>query len=159
VAFSPQAKSGHRHLSQLSEWKQSGRIRYLGVSTSHGRRHDQLEKMLKTQKLDFIQLTYNHDNRTAQNRLIPLAQDNGVGVVVNRPFERGQLVDKYKGTPLPGIAKDLGCQSWAQYLLLFIVSHPGVTVAIPATSRVDHMEENMAVLQMEMPSSKVRMRM
>ena len=147
------------HLSQLSEWKQSGRIRYLGVSTSHGRRHDQLEKILNTQKLDFIQLSYNYDNRVSQERLIPIARDNGVAVVVNRPFERGHLVDKYKDSPLPGIAKELGCKSWAQYLLLFIVSHPGVTVAIPATSRVDHMMENMAVLQIEMPDAKLRKNM
>jgi len=147
------------HLAQLVEWKQSGRIRYLGVSTSHGRRHDQLEKMLKTQKLDFVQLTYNYDNRAAQNRLIPIANDNGIAVVVNRPFERGYLVDKYKDTPLPGIAKELGCNSWAQFLLLFIVSHPGVTVAIPATSRVDHMTENLAVLQIEMPDTQSRKQM
>ena len=144
------------HLSQLGEWKQSGRIRYLGVSTSHGRRHDQLEKILKTQKLDFIQLTYNYDNRTAQEKLIPIAKDNGVAVVVNRPFERGNLINKYKDTPLPGIAKELGCKSWAQFLLLFIVSHPDVTVAIPATSRVDHMMENMAVMQIQMPDDQIR---
>jgi len=144
------------HLAQLVEWKQSGRIRYLGVSTSHGRRHDKLEQVLKTQKLDFVQLTYNYDKRAAQNRLIPAAKDNGVAVVVNRPFERGNLVEKYKGTPLPGIAKELGCKSWAQYLLLFIVSHPDVTVAIPATSRVDHMKENLAVLQIESPDDGVR---
>ncbi len=144
------------HLSQLAEWKQSGRIRYLGVSTSHGRRHDQLEQILKTKKLDFIQLTYNYDNRVAQERLIPIARDNGVAVVVNRPFERGFLVEKYKDTPLPGIAKEMGCKTWAQFLLLFIVSHPDVTVAIPATSRVDHMRENMAVLQIELPDTQTR---
>ena len=143
------------HLSQLVEWKQSGRIRYLGVSTSHGRRHDELEKILKTQKLDFVQLTYNYDNRAAQNRLIPMARDNGIAVVVNRPFERGYLVDKYKNSPLPGIAKELGCKSWAQFLLLFIVSNPDITVAIPATSRVDHMKENLAVLQIEMPDTQL----
>jgi len=147
------------HLSQLKEWQQAGRIRYLGVSTSHGRRHDELEKILKTQKLDFVQLSYNYDKRTAQERLIPLAKDYGVAVVVNRPFERGHLVDKYKGSALPGIAVELGCQSWAQFLLLFIVSHPDITVAIPATSRVDHMKENMAVLQIEMPDEHARKQM
>lgn len=144
------------HLPKLVEWKHAGRIRYLGVSTSHGRRHDELEQILQTQKLDFVQLTYNYDKRAAQNRLIPIAKENGIAVVVNRPFERGHLVDKYKDTPLPGIAKELGCESWAQFLLLFIVSHPGVTVAIPATSRIDHMQENMAVLQLEMPDSQTR---
>jgi len=104
------------HLPQLAEWKQSGRIRYLGVSTSHGRRHDQLEEIIKTQKLDFVQLTYNYDNRETENRLIPIANDNGVAVVVNRPFGRGHIIDKYKDTPLPGIAKEIGCETWPQYL-------------------------------------------
>jgi len=144
------------HLPQLIEWKQAGRIRYLGISTSHGRRHDELERILKTQKIDFVQLTYNYDKRAAQNRLIPIAQDHGIAVVANRPFERGHLPEKYKNSPLPGIAKELGCESWAQFLLLFIVSHPGVTVAIPATSRIDHMLENMAVLQLALPDARTR---
>jgi len=144
------------HLPQLVEWKLSGRIRYLGVSTSHGRRHDQLEEIIKTQKLDFVQLTYNYDNRETEKRLIPIANDNGVAVVVNRPFSRGHLIDKYKVTPLPGIAKEIGCETWAQYLLMFVVSHPGVTLAIPATSKVAHMQENMAVLQMELPDTQTR---
>jgi len=147
------------HLPQLVEWKQSGRIRYLGVSTSHGRRHDQLEDILKSQILDFVQLTYNYDKRIAQDRLIPMAKDNRVAVVVNRPFERGSLIEKYKNTALPGIAKELGCETWAQFLLLFIVSHPDVTIAIPATSRVDHMSENMATLQLELPDELARKQM
>jgi len=144
------------HLSQLTQWKQAGRIRYLGVSTSHGRRHEELEKIIKSQKLDFIQLTYNYDNREAEKRLIPLAKDHGVAVVANRPFGRGFLINKYQNVTLPGTAKELGCDSWAQFLLMFIVSHPDVTVAIPATSRSDHMLENMAVLKIELPDEKIR---
>jgi len=144
------------HLPRLAEWKQAGRIRYLGVSTSHGLRHEELEKIINSQYLDFVQLTYNFDKRETENRLIPLARDNGIAVVVNRPFARGGLISKYERTALPGIAKELGCKTWPQYLLLFAVSHPGVTVAIPATSNVDHMQENMAVLQLELPDSELR---
>ena len=142
-----------RHLPQLREWKDEGRIRYVGVTTSHGRRHDELEKVLETEALDFVQLTYNHDHRASADRLIPLAKDKGVAVIVNRPFARGQLIRKYQHQPLPGLAKELGCQSWAQYLLLFAIAQPGVTAAIPATTRVDHMVENMRVMTLNIPDS------
>lgn len=136
------------HLPRLREWKSEGRISYLGITTSHGRRHDLLAQLIKSETLDFVQLTYNYDQRGTEDRLIPLAQDHGVAVIVNRPFQRGHLIDKYQSKPLPGLAGELGCKSWAQYLLLFAVSHPGVTAAIPATSREDHMVENMSVMQL-----------
>lgn len=145
-----------KHLPQLRDWKAEGRIRYLGITTSHGRRHTELESLLKSQTIDFVQFTYNYDQRIAEERLIPMARDNGVAVIVNRPFQRGHLVSKYQDTPLPGIATELGCQSWAQYLLLFVVSHPDVTVAIPATSRQDHMVENMTVMQLPLPDKTIR---
>lgn len=144
------------HLPKLRDWKESGRIRYLGISTSHGRRHAELEKLLQSKVLDFVQLTYNYDQRIAEERLIPLARDNGIAVIVNRPFQRGHLIDKYKNQPLPGIAKELCCESWAQFLLYFTVSHPDVTAAIPATSRVAHMEENMSVMQLPLPDRQMR---
>lgn len=141
------------HLSQLREWKEAGRIRYVGVTTSHGRRHDELERVLETEALDFVQLTYNLENRASADRLIPLAQDKGIAVIVNRPYARGRLIQKYRNQPLPGLAKELGCQSWAQYLLLFAISQPGVTAAIPATTRVDHMVENMQVMTLAIPDA------
>lgn len=147
------------HLPQLREWKEQGRIRYIGVSTSHGRRHEELERIIKTETLDFVQLTYNYENRKAANRLIPLAQDKGMAVVINRPFGRGQLIRKYQNQVLPGLAKDLGCESWAQYLLLFAVALPGVTTAIPATTRVDHMLENMGVMDVAIPDAAVYQKM
>lgn len=147
------------HLPKLREWKDSGRIRYLGISTSHGRRHDQLEKLLKSQALDFVQLTYNYKQRAAEERLIPLARDNGIAVIVNRPFQRGHLIEKLNNQPLPGLATELGCSSWAQFLLYFVVSHPDVTAAIPATRRVDHMTENMNVMQLALPDSQTRARL
>jgi len=145
-----------KHLPKLREWKSADRIRYLGISTSHGRRHDLLEKIIKSETLDFVQLTYNYDQRATEERLIPLAQDHGVAVIVNRPFQRGHLIDRHQSKPLPGIAKELGCNTWPQFLLLFAISHPGVTTAIPATSREDHMIENMSVMQLPMPDSAAR---
>lgn len=147
------------HLPQLREWKESGRIRYTGVSTSHGRRHTELEQLIKREPIDFVQLTYNLVDRKTEERLIPMAADHGIAVVANRPFKRGSLIDQFGKRPLPGLAKELGCQTWAQYLLLFVVSHPQVTVAIPATSRPDHMDENMAVMSMEMPDATMRAEM
>ena len=147
------------HLPKLRDWKSTGRIRYLGVSTSHGRRHQRLEKLLQSEVLDFVQLTYNYDQRVAEERLIPLARDHGVAVIVNRPFQRGHLIDKYRKQPLPGLAKELGCNTWAQFLLYFTVSHPDVTVAIPATSRVDHMTENMHVMQLPLADRQTRIKL
>ena len=144
------------HLPKLRDWKESGRIRYLGISTSHGRRHEQLEKLLQSEVLDFVQLTYNYDQRVAEERLIPMARDNGIAVVVNRPFQRGRLIEKYTNQPLPGLAKELGCNTWAQFLLYFTVSHPDVTSAIPATSKVNHMAENMSVMQLPLPDTQTR---
>lgn len=148
-----------KHLPQMREWKNEKRIRYTGLSTSHGRRHDHLETLLKTEAFDFVQLTLNIDNTKAEERLIPLAADRGVAVVINRPFARGALIRKYAQRPLPGIARELGCQHWSQFLLLYIISHPAVTCAIPATSSVDHMQENMGTLKLELPDESVRAQM
>lgn len=144
------------HLPKLQNWKDEGRIRYVGLSTSHGRRHSELENLLNSEAIDFVQLTLNIEDTETGERLIPLAQDKGVAVVVNRPFKRGALFSSYAGKPLPAIAKELGCQNWAQYFLLYAVSHPGVTCAIPATSKVAHMQENMGTLQLSLPDLKTR---
>ena len=144
------------HLPRLRQWKDEGRIRYVGLSTSHGRRHAELEKLIRTETIDFIQLTLNIDDTEAEDRLIPMAHDKGIAVVANRPFQRGALFSRYANGPLPGIAKELGCQNWAQYFLLYVVSHPGITCAIPATSQVAHMEENMGALQLTLPDISIR---
>ena len=147
------------HLPQLQEWKDEGRVAYTGLTTSHGRRHAELEKLLKQQTLDFVQLTLNIDNIEAEKKLIPLAADHGVAVVVNRPFSRGALIRKYGSRPLPGVAKELGCETWSQFLLMYVISHSSVTCAIPATSSVAHMKENMATLRLELPDEKLRSQM
>lgn len=147
------------HLPLLAEMKQSGELRYLGVTTSHGRRHDELEKILRAQELDFVQLTYNIIDREAERRLLPLAADRGVAVIANRPFQRGALMDRYEPEPLPDWAGEFDCDNWAQFLLKFIVSHPAVTCAIPATTRVDHVRENTGAAYGRLPDERTRRRM
>lgn len=138
--------SWQNHLAYLQELKQQKLIRYIGVTTSHGRRHAELEKILKSQKLDFVQLTYNILDRDAEKRLLPLAQEQGVGVIANRPFQGGSLISRVQRYPLPPWADSLGIYNWPQYLLRFILSHSAITCAIPATSQVPHMIENMAAI-------------
>lgn len=147
------------HLETLQEWKAAGRIRYLGVTTSHGRRHAELEKIMRSRPLDFVQLTYNVADREAERRLLPLAQERGIAVIANRPFQGGALFRRVRGQPLPAWALEAGCANWAQFFLRFVVSHPAVTCAIPATSRVAHMEENMGAGLAPLPDAPLRQRM
>ncbi|MDX1630591.1 MAG: aldo/keto reductase [Thermoanaerobaculia bacterium] len=148
------------HLPTLQEMKSEGAIRYIGMTTSHGRRHRKLERLMREQPaFDFVQLTYNVRDREAERRLLPLAADRGLGVLVNRPFRRGALIDELEPHPLPSWASAIDCATWPQFLLKFIVSHPAVTCAIPATSRVDHMLENMEALRGRLPDPKMRRRM
>lgn len=147
------------HIKTLRDMKESGRIRYIGVTTSHGRRHDELMKIMLTEPLDFVQLTYNLIDTQAENRLLPLAASKGISVIINRPFQRGKLFDKVKNKTMPEWAKELDCDNWAQYFLKFIISHPAVTVTIPATSRIDHMNENMGALKGKLPNKLMRVKM
>ena len=147
------------HLQTLRQMKAEGKLRYLGITTSHGRRHAELEKIMQKEPLDFVQLTYNILDREAEQRLLPLAREKGIAVIANRPFQRGDLIDTVKQHPLPAWAKECDCDNWAQFLLKFIVSHPAVTCAIPATSRVDHVMENMGAARGQLPDAKLRQRM
>jgi diketogulonate reductase-like aldo/keto reductase len=147
------------HLETLREDKAAGRIRYIGMTTSHGRRHEDLEQVMAEQRLDAVQLTYNILDREAEQRLLPLAAERGVAVIVNRPFRRNQLFRLFERHPLPAWAGEIDCANWAQFLLKFVVSHPAVTCAIPATSRVDHMQENMGALYGRLPDAALRERM
>ncbi len=146
------------HLETLFAMKAQGRLGHVGITTSHGRRHDEFERIMRTQPLDFVQLTYNVLDREAEARLLPLAAERGIGVIVNRPFRQGALTQALAGAPLPGWAGELGAASWAQLLLKFILSHPAVTCAIPATTRVDHMRENKAAARGPMPDPALRRR-
>ena len=147
------------HLETLLDWKAQGRIRYIGMTTSHGSRHEEMEAIMRTQPIDFVQFTYNILDREAETRLLPLAAERGLGVLVNRPFRRGDLIDRFQEHPLPAWARAFDAATWPQFLLKFIVSHPAVTCAIPATSRVDHMQENMGACTGRLPDPAMRARM
>ena len=147
------------HLPTLRQWKQEGKIRYIGITTSHGRSHDELMQIMRTEELDFVQFTYNIGNRTAEDNLLPLAADRGMATLINRPFERGSLFRSVKGKALPEWAREFECNSWGQFFLKFIVSHPAVTCVIPATSKAHHMTDNMAANYGALPSALMRKRM
>ncbi len=134
-------------------------MRYVGVTTSHGRRHRELEQVMRNRDIDFVQLTYNVLDREAESRLLPLARDRGIAVIANRPFRRGELIRKVERHRLPGWLAETGASSWAQFLLKFIISHPTITCAIPATTRVDHVQENVAAASGPLPGEALRQRM
>jgi diketogulonate reductase-like aldo/keto reductase len=147
------------HMETLLADKAAGRIRYVGITTSHGRRHDDFEGIMAEYPIDFVQLTYNILDRRVERRLLPLAAERGIAVIANRPFRRGDLFEYFARHPLPEWAPEIDCANWAQFLLKFIVSHPAVTCAIPATSRVDHMQENMGAMYGKLPDEAMRERM
>jgi diketogulonate reductase-like aldo/keto reductase len=148
------------HLKTLRAHKDEGKVRYIGVTTSHGSRHDALERIMKTEPLDFVQFTYNIVDRWAEDRLLPLARERGIAVIVNRPYKRKQLFHAYQDAPLPAWAADeAGAGNWAEFFLKFIISHPAVTCAIPATSQVPHMKENMGALEGPLPDPRTRQKM
>ncbi|RKR07294.1 diketogulonate reductase-like aldo/keto reductase [Kushneria sinocarnis] len=147
------------HLETLKAMKAAGELRHVGVTTSHGRRHDELERIMAREPLDFVQLTYNLLDRDAEARLLPLARERGIAVIANRPFQGGRLFERCQPHPLPGWAEDAGVSSWAEFFLKFIVSHPALTCAIPATTRVEHMQENMGALHGRLPDEAQRRRM
>jgi len=151
--------SWEEHLKTLREGKEAGRIRYIGITTSHGRRHKKLEQIMRQEPLDFVQLTYNILDREAEPRLLPLAAERGIAVIANRPFRRKALFDLFQHQPLPPWAPEIDCANWAQFFLKFIVSHPAITCAIPATSQISHMRENMGALYGRLPDQVQRQRM
>ena len=146
------------HLDTLFAMKAEGRLRYVGITTSEGRRHDLVEQIMARHPLDFVQVSYNPLDREAEQRLLPLAADRGIAVIVNRPFQQGALTRRLDDEPLPDWAGDVGASSWAQLILKFILAEPTVTVAIPATSRVDHVRENLAAGSGPLPDQKMRER-
>lgn len=146
------------HLPMLLRMKQEGRLRYVGITTSEGRRHAEIARIMASQPIDFVQVSYNVLDREVEQRILPLARERRIGVIVNRPFRQGDLTQALAGKRLPGWAAEIGCSSWAQVLLKFIVAHPAVTCAIPATSRVDHVRENMLAATGPLPDEALRRR-
>ena len=141
------------HLATLRGWKDKGRVRYLGITHYTASAYAEVEAVLRAEKLDFLQINYSLDAREAEQRLLPLAAERGVAVIVNMPFGGGGLLRKLRDQPLPGWAAEIGCASWAQLLLKFVLSHPAVTCTIPGTSRPEHMAENAAAGAGPMPDA------
>jgi diketogulonate reductase-like aldo/keto reductase len=131
------------HLATMREWKAGSRIRYIGVTHYTDASHDEIARLIAAEPLDFIQVNYSAAERNAERRLLPLAAERGVAVIANRPLASGELLRHLRGRPLPGWVTEAGCRSWAEALLKFAVSHPAVTCVIPATSKVEHLRENM----------------
>jgi aryl-alcohol dehydrogenase-like predicted oxidoreductase len=146
-------------LPTLRRWKKAGRVRYVGVTTSFSRQHPELVRVMEKEALDFIQVDYALDNRAAAERILPLARDRGMAVLVNLPFGRGRLFHAVGDRPLPDWATGLGCTSWAQVFLKYVVSHPAVTCAIPGTTNPEHVTDNLGAARGELPDPALRRRM
>jgi len=147
------------HLDTLKQWKDQGKVRYIGITTSHGRYHSELLDIMRSEPLDFVQFSYNIEDRTAEQELLPLAQDRDIATMINRPYQRGSLFGKSRGQSLPDVAADLGCDSWGQFYLKFILGHPAATCIIPATSNAGHMADNMKANFGQTPDSQQRTEM
>lgn len=147
------------HLRTLREWKEAGRLRYLGVTHYTASAYDELERVLRGEALDFVQVNYSLGEREAERRVLPLARDRGIAVLVNRPFSEGGLFQRVRGQALPPWAAEIGCASWAQVFLKWILAHPAVTCAIPATSRPEHLVDNMKAGIGTLPDEAVREKM
>jgi aryl-alcohol dehydrogenase-like predicted oxidoreductase len=146
-------------LPVLQEWKEAGRTRYIGVTSTSRKQRPELERLLRTQRMDFIQIDYAIDNREAEQRILPLAQERGVAVLIALPFGRGRVFQALGNQPVPPWARELGIRSWAQFALKYVVSHPAVTVAIPGTARMDYLADNLGAAHGPMPDAAMRRRM
>lgn len=147
------------HLKTIRRLREEGKVRYTGITTSFERTHPEFERIMMNEKIDFIQIDYAIDNRLAEQRILPLAQDRGLAVIINLPFGRNRLFAKAKDRPLPDFAKELGCSSWAQYFLKFLIGHPAVTVVIPGTDRPEYARDNLGAARGTIPDAAMRRRM
>lgn len=143
-------------LKTLNDWQRRGRIRYLGVTHHTESAYGEVEKVITANKLDFLQINYSVHEREAERRLLPIAQERGIAVIANRPFAGGQALRRLLQTPLPAWASEIDCSSWAQLMLKFVVSHPAITCAIPATAKVEHLRDNMQAGSGRQPDAKMR---
>ena len=147
------------HLKTLRDWKDEGKIRYIGITTSSLNQFDAVEQIMASEPLDFVQLNYNIDVRNAEERLLPLAADKGIATLINRPFKRARLFHKVKGHTLPEWAAEFDCASWGQFFLKFVLAHPAVTCPIPATSKPHHALDNMLAGFGRIPDGSQRQKM
>jgi len=146
-------------LPTLRALKDEGRIRYLGITTSRGGQNEELEAIMRTEPLDFVQVTYAVDDREVEETFLPLAADRGVAVMTNLSLGRGRLFERVEGVALPDWAEEIDCRSWAQFFLKYVVSHPAVTCAIPGMSRVEHCDDNLEAAWGRLPDAAERQRM
>jgi len=146
-------------LATMREWKAQGRFRYIGITHYNASAFAEVEKLLSAEKLDFLQINYSIMEREAESRILPLAQDRQVAVLINRPFGGGDLFSRVRTKPLPDWAKEFDCESWAQFFLKWIIAHPAATCAIPATNNPRHLEDNMRAGIGRLPTEEMRRRM
>lgn len=146
-------------LETMQAWKKQGRFKYIGITTHRVSQHDEIERYMREYPLDFIQVNYSMADRAAAERILPLAQDKGIAVLVNRPFGNGKLFGAVKGVELPGWAAEIDANSWGQVFLKYIISHPAATIPIPGTTKPHHAEDNMGALSGRLPDQGLRLEM
>ena len=147
------------HLRTIRRLRDEGKVRYVGITTSFDNTYDEFERILRTEKLDFVQIDYALDNRNAEERILPLARDLGMAVIINLPFGRGRLFAKARGRELPAFAKDYDTGSWAQFFLKFLLANPAVTVVMPGTDRPEFAIDNLNAARGRIPDAKQRQQM
>jgi aryl-alcohol dehydrogenase-like predicted oxidoreductase len=146
-------------LPAIREWKEDGRVRYVGITTSREEQYEEFEKVMRSEDLDFIQVNYSLEQQASAERLLPLAADRGMAVIINRAFGGGRIFEAVGDQPLPDWAAEFGATSWAQFLLKYAVSHPAATVAIPGMTKVRHVDDNLQAARGRLPDAGERARM
>jgi aryl-alcohol dehydrogenase-like predicted oxidoreductase len=142
----------------MREWQQEGRIRYIGMSTSRSSQYEDFEAVMRKEELDFIQINYSLEQREAADRILPLAADRGVAVIINRAFGGGRIFDAVGNNPLPDWARDFGCETWAQFLLKYAIGHSAATLAIPGMTKLHHVDDNFGAAHGRLPDADERLR-
>ena len=151
-------KGWRNALPAMREWKQEGRVRYVGITTSRAQQYEEFEKVLRQEELDFIQINYSLEQREAAEKILPLAADKGVAVIINRAFGGGRIFEKVGDQPLPEWAREFGCESWAQFLLKYAIGHPAATLSIPGMTKLHHVDDNLGAAHGRLPDADERKR-
>lgn len=147
------------HLGTLKQWKAAGRIRYIGITHYHSGAYAELERLMRTKDFEFVQFNYSIAEREAEERILPLAREIGVAVIVNRPFAQASLFSRVRGKDVPAWAAEFDCKSWGQFFLKYILGHPAVTCVIPATAKPNHLLDNMMAGIGRLPDETMRRKM